>query len=146
MTRYELIVDDQCEGKRLDSWLASQDEVDITRSFAAKLIEDGNVVVNGKIASKSMKLNAADVVALTVPEPIGLSVEPENIPLDIIYEDNDLLVVNKPKGMVVHPAAGNYQGTLVNALLWHCEGELSGINGVIDRELFTGSIRTQVGF
>ena len=131
MTRYELIVDDQCEGKRLDSWLASQDEVDITRSFAAKLIEDGNVVVNGKIASKSMKLNAADVVALTVPEPIGLSVEPENIPLDIIYEDNDLLVVNKPKGMVVHPAAGNYQGTLVNALLWHCEGELSGINGVI---------------
>ncbi len=131
MTRYELIVDDQCEGKRLDSWLASQDEVDITRSFAAKLIEDGNVFVNGKTALKSTKLNENDVVSLTVPEPVGLSVEPENIPLDIIYEDSDLLVVNKPKGMVVHPAAGNYQGTLVNALLWHCKGELSGINGVI---------------
>lgn len=131
MTRYDLVIDNGCEGKRLDTWLASQDDVDITRSFAAKLIEDGSVLVNGKVASKSTKLNAGDEVALTVPEPVGLSVEPEDIPLDIVYEDADLLVVNKPKGMVVHPAAGNYQGTLVNALLWHCKGKLSGINGVI---------------
>lgn len=131
MTRYKLIVDDQCEGRRLDSWLASLDEIDLTRSFSAKLIEDGNVLVNGKVASKSTKLNANDEVSLVVPEPVGLSVEPENIPLDIVYEDSDLLVVNKPKGMVVHPATGNYSGTLVNALLWHCKGELSGINGVI---------------
>ncbi|MCD7803703.1 MAG: RluA family pseudouridine synthase [Oscillospiraceae bacterium] len=131
MTRYDLVVDSSCEGKRLDTWLASQDDVDITRSFAAKLIEDGSVLVNGKVASKSTRLNAGDEVTLTVPEPVGLSVEPEDIPLDIVYEDADLLVVNKPKGMVVHPAAGNYQGTLVNALLWHCKGELSGINGVI---------------
>ncbi|MCD7846858.1 MAG: RluA family pseudouridine synthase [Oscillospiraceae bacterium] len=131
MTRYDLVVDVECEGKRLDSWLALQDEIDITRSFAAKLIEDGNVLVNGKVASKSTKLNIGDEITLTMPDPIGLSVEPENIPLDIVYEDSDLLVVNKLKGMVVHPAAGNYQGTLVNALLWHCQGELSGINGVI---------------
>lgn len=131
MTRYDLVVENKCEGKRLDTWLASQDEVDITRSFAAKLIDDGNVLVNGKVASKSIKLNTGDEITLTMPDPVGLSVEPENIPLDIVYEDSDLLVVNKPKGMVVHPAAGNYQGTLVNALLWHCKGELSGINGVI---------------
>ncbi|MCD8108060.1 MAG: RluA family pseudouridine synthase [Oscillospiraceae bacterium] len=131
MTRYNLIVDDECQGKRLDSWLASQDEIDLTRSFVAKLIEDSNVLVNCKVASKSTKLNTGDEVTLTVPDPIGLSVESEDIPLDIVYEDSDLLVVNKPKGMVVHPAAGNYQGTLVNALLWHCKGELSGINGVI---------------
>ncbi|MCD7771744.1 MAG: RluA family pseudouridine synthase [Oscillospiraceae bacterium] len=131
MTRYDLVVDATCEGKRLDSYLASQDEVDITRSFAAKLIEDNNVLVNRKIASKSTKLFTGDEIIITVPDPVGLSVEPENIPLDIVYEDSDLLVVNKPKGMVVHPAAGNYQGTLVNALLWHCKGELSGINGVV---------------
>lgn len=131
MTRYDLVVENKCEGKRLDTWLASQDEVDITRSFAAKLIDDGNVLVNGKVASKSIKLNTGDEITLTMPDPVGLSVEPENIPLDIVYEDSDLLVVNKPKGMVVHPAAGNYQGTLVNVLLWHCKGELSGINGVI---------------
>ncbi|MCD7823801.1 MAG: RluA family pseudouridine synthase [Oscillospiraceae bacterium] len=131
MTLYDFIVDGTYEGKRLDSWIALQDEVDITRSFAAKLIDDGNVLVNGKPAHKSVKLTAGDEVTLNLPDPVGLSVEPENIPLDIVYEDSDLLVVNKPKGMVVHPAAGNYQGTLVNALLWHCKGELSGINGVI---------------
>ncbi len=101
-----------------------------TRSRAAALLEDGNVCVCGNTVSKSYKLKKNDIVHITVPDPVPLKTLPENIPLDIVYEDDCLLVVNKPKGMVVHPAAGNPDGTLVNALLYHCGDSLSGINGV----------------
>lgn len=104
---------------------------DITRSRAAKLIEEGHVFVNGKVAAKNLKLQTGDEVKLTLPDPVSYDITPEEIALDIVYEDEDLLVVNKPKGMVVHPAAGNYDGTLVNALMHHCGESLSGINGVM---------------
>lgn len=114
---------------RLDVFVAEC--ADVSRSRAAALIEDGNITVNGKCASKNTKLRIGDSVNITVPDPLEYDVKPENIPLDIVFEDNDLLVVNKPKGMVVHPAAGNYEGTLVNALMYHCGDSLSGINGVM---------------
>lgn len=116
-------------GTRLDVFVA--DAADISRSRAAKLINDGNIEVNSVIASKNTKLKIGDKIIITIPEPESYSAEPENIPLDIVFEDSDLLVVNKPKGMVVHPAAGNYSGTLVNALMYHCGDSLSGINGVM---------------
>ena len=96
-----------------------------------KLLKENQVTVNGKAVSKSYKINNGDCISVEIPEPVELDVLPENIPIEIVYEDDDLLVVNKPKGMVVHPAAGNYNGTLVNALLYHCKGRLSSINGVI---------------
>ncbi len=104
---------------------------DLSRSAVQQLIEDGNILVNGKLLNKKSIVKAGDLIEVLLPEPKILSLEPENIPLDIVYEDEHLLVVNKPKGMVVHPAAGNYSGTLVNALLYHCGDSLSGINGVI---------------
>lgn len=116
-------------GQRLDKWLAEKLE-DMTRSAVQKLIEDGMVTCEGKPLAKSAKLFPGEVVSVTVPEVKPLDVEAENIPLDVVYEDDDLLVVNKPKGMVVHPAPGNFSGTLVNALLYHCGNSLSGINGV----------------
>lgn len=117
-------------GKRLDSYIA-QGDFGITRSSAQKLIESGCVTVNGLALVKNHKLKSGDAVCVSMPEPQMLDIVPEDIPLDIRYEDDDLLVVNKPKGMVVHPAAGNYDKTLVNALLYHCGDSLSGINGVI---------------
>ena len=116
-------------GLRLDKFLS--DNSSLSRSAASALIEEGAVTVNGKKASKSVKLKAGDTVSAEIPEPRELDVTAENIPLDIVYEDDDLLVVNKPKDMVVHPAPGNYTGTLVNALMYHCGDSLSGINGVI---------------
>lgn len=116
-------------GKRIDAWLS--EELDITRSAAAKLIEGENVFLLGKTVSKSLKITEGQEFEVEIPEPEPSEALPENIPLDIIYEDDDLLVVNKPKGMVVHPAAGNPCGTLVNALLYHCGSSLSGIGGVI---------------
>lgn len=103
----------------------------VTRSRAAALVSEGLVSVNGKTVSKSCKVKKGDTVSITVSDPKEYDIVPENIPLDIVYEDEDLLVVNKPKGMVVHPAAGNYSGTLVNALMFHCGSSLSGINGVM---------------
>ena len=117
------------ENCRLDVFTAKNSEV--SRSRAAALIESGNVLVNEKAASKNQKLKSGDMVRIEIPEVKDCEIEPEDIPLDIVYEDNDLLVVNKPKGMVVHPAAGNYSKTLVNAILFHCKGSLSGINGVL---------------
>ncbi len=128
MKTFNYIYDDGC-GRRLDVFLA--EKVEITRSYAATLIEEGNVLVNGKNAAKNTKLKAGNTVEITIPDPQEYTVEPENIPLDIVYEDEHLLVVNKPKDMVVHPAAGNYSGTLVNAILYHCGDSLSGINGVM---------------
>ena len=103
----------------------------VSRSRAAELLEKGNVWVNEKLATKKTKLKKGDKVSVEVPDPAVYDVTPENIPLDIVFEDKDILVVNKPKGMVVHPAAGNYSGTLVNALMYHCGASLSGINGVM---------------
>ena len=124
-----LLAGTEDNGKRIDSFLCEKVEA-FTRSRAQKIIEDGGVLVNDKLVSKSYKLCQGDRVCLTIPDNEDLEILPEDIPLDIVYEDNDLLVVNKPKGMVVHPAPGNYSGTLVNALLFHCKDELSGINGV----------------
>ena len=104
---------------------------DLSRSSAQQLIEGGLVLVNGSVCNKKTIVKYGDELEINLPEPTILSVEAENIPLDIVYEDDYLLVVNKPKGMVVHPAAGNYTGTLVNALMYHCGDSLSGINGVI---------------
>lgn len=117
------------EAIRLDVFVSS--EAEVSRSRAAQLIESGNVSVGGKTASKNTKLHKNDSIEIILPDLKEYDVKPENIPLDIVYEDDDLLVVNKPKGMVVHPAAGNYEGTLVNALMFHCGDSLSGINGVM---------------
>lgn len=117
-------------GDRIDKYI-SENSSSMSRSAVAAVIEKGGVQVNGKEVSKNYKLRENDKITVVVPEPEELDAKPENIPLDIVYEDNDLLVVNKPKGMVVHPAAGNYTGTLVNALLYHCKDSLSGINGVL---------------
>ena len=117
-------------GMRLDRFLTEMDS-EHTRSFLQKVITDGGVLVNDKPAKANYKLRLDDVVELDIPEPVELEVLPEDIPLDILYEDADVLIVNKPKGMVVHPAPGHTVGTLVNAVLYHCKDELSGINGVI---------------
>lgn len=106
-------------------------QLDVTRARAQSLIADGHVLVNGKPAKKSALLAEDDVLTWQLPEPVQLAAQPEDIPLDIRLEDDDLLVVNKPQGMVVHPAPGHSSGTLVNALLYHCKSQLSGINGVI---------------
>ncbi len=130
MEKIEITVNDTAASMRLDKALSLLCP-DFSRSFIQNLIEDGSVFVNGKIATKKLTVFVGDFVELNVPDPENLSLEGEDIPLDIVYEDEHLLVVNKPKGMVVHPAAGNYSGTLVNALLHHCGNSLSGINGVI---------------
>ena len=116
-------------GERLDAYLAAAAE--LSRSAAAHFIEAGDVTVNGKRAAKNYRLATGDEVSLSLPAPVEPVALPENIPLDIVYEDEHLLVVNKPAGMVVHPAPGNFSGTLVNALLYHCGDSLSGINGVL---------------
>lgn len=117
-------------GIRIDKFL-SQSDIGISRSAAVNLIESEQVLVNDKPVNKKQKLCQGDAVLVRIPDPVEYEAKAENIPLDIVYEDDDLLVVNKPKGMVVHPAAGNYDGTLVNALLYHCRDSLSGINGVM---------------
>lgn len=122
--------DEALAGIRIDKALSLVFE-DFTRSHIQSVLSDGAVKVNGKTVGKSCKLSPGDEVVFTVREPTILSAEPEDIPLDIVYEDSDLLVVNKPRGLVVHPAPGNESGTLVNALMYHCKGSLSGINGVI---------------
>ncbi len=128
---YSLCAAPEDSGKRLDAWIAAQPEPALTRSAVQQLIAQGSVLRNGAAAKKNDKLQAGDTVQVTVPEPEPLDVQPQDIPLDIVYEDAELLVVNKQKGMVVHPAPGHPDGTLVNALLFHCAGQLSGINGVI---------------
>lgn len=123
-------VTEDTAGMRLDRILALEVPT-LSRSFVQELIDSSAVLVNGKAVSKSTKLQSGAVIEFTVPAPRSLEAVAQNIPLDIRYEDDCLLVVNKPRGMVVHPAPGNPDGTLVNALLYHCGGKLSGINGVI---------------
>lgn len=125
-----LCVDEESSGERADKLLSAVLS-DYSRSFTQNLFAENLVFCKGKAISKSFKVKAGDKLEFTVPEPKMLSLEPEDVELEIMYEDSDLLVVNKPRGMVVHPAPGNYSGTLVNALLHHCKGNLSGINGVI---------------
>lgn len=125
----EIFLVSDVAAERIDSFVAKNTE--LSRSRVVSLIEEGQVLLNGKEASKKDKLKPGDEIIVRIPEAVPLEVKAEEIPLDIVYEDDDLLVVNKPKGMVVHPAAGNYDGTLVNALLAHCKDSLSGINGVM---------------
>ena len=132
-------------GERIDRFLA--DSQDLTRSFLQKILKEGEVIVNGKSVKANYKLRKGDRIEFEIPEAVEPDIVAEDIPLSILYEDADVLVVDKPKGMVVHPAAGHYSQTLVNAVMYHCKGELSGINGVlrpgivhrIDRDT-TGSI------
>ncbi len=128
MEKLELVAEKG--GIRIDAYISENLE-DVSRSSAVLLIESGKVLVGGKTVKKNYKLAEGDNIEISIPEPQPLDAKPENIPLDILYEDEHLLVVNKPKGMVVHPASGNLEHTLVNALLFHCEGSLSGINGVM---------------
>ena len=123
-----LIITENEAGQRADVALAAM--LELTRSNMQKLLDEGRAVKGTKVIKSNYKLKLGDEIIVTLPEPQPLDVQPENIPLDIIYEDEDVVVVNKARGMVVHPAAGNYSGTLVNALLYHCKN-LSGINGVI---------------
>lgn len=127
---FRLIAGQEDQGKRLDVFVSSR-LPDLSRSAVQRLMEGDSVTVNGGKANKKDRIKREDVVCVTVPDPVPMEAYPEDIPLDVVYEDEDLLVVNKPKGMVVHPAPGNPSGTLVNALLYHCRGNLSGIGGVL---------------
>ena len=124
-----LKVDAAEAGVRIDKYLSER--ADLTRSAVVRLLEEGDVSVGGASVSKNYKVKAGDEIAISIPEPEPDAALPENIPLDVVYEDADIIVINKPVGMVVHPAAGNPSGTLVNALLYHCRGSLSGIGGVL---------------
>lgn len=130
MKSLKLYVSDETSGVRIDKWL-SENIDELSRASVQKLLKEGNILINSGAVNKNYKLRKNDVIDINIPDPVILDVLPQDIPIDIVYEDDDLLVVNKPKGMVVHPAAGNYDNTLVNALLYHCKGRLSGINGVI---------------
>ncbi len=123
-------VTEEQDGERLDKYL-SIIYPDTSRSFFQKLIKEHSVLVNEKPEKSSYRMNVEDIVTIHFPDAVETAIEPEDIPLDIIYEDDDLLIVNKPKGMVVHPSAGHYSGTLVNAIMYHCKDSLSGINGEI---------------
>ena len=130
MDRFCFEITEGEEDERIDKCLALLID-SLSRSFIQKLIRDGNVRVNGVAARASYRVRLEDRLEFELPETVEPEIEPENIPLDILYEDKDVIVVNKPKGMVVHPAAGHYSGTLVNALMCHCGNGLSGINGVM---------------
>lgn len=126
----EYIVNQEEKGKRLDTYIPSVD-TNITRTSAQRLIEDGNILVNGKNAKVSYKIQENDKISVEIPEPKQIELKAQDIPIEIVYEDSDIIVVNKPKGMVVHPANGNPDGTLVNAIMAICKDSLSGIGGEI---------------
>lgn len=130
MTNYKFIVDDAYAGERIDKTLSELLD-NQTRSYIQKLIKDNAINVNGSIVKANYKLRDEDVIEVTIPDAKALDVKAQDIPLDILYEDNDILMINKPKGMVVHPCAGHTEGTLVNAVMFHCQNNLSGINGVL---------------
>lgn len=127
---YKYIIDNENVNKRIDVYLSQQNNL-YTRSYIQKIILEGNIKINGKNIKSNHKLKVNDIVEVIIEQPKILENVPQNIVIDILYEDEDLIVVNKAQGMVVHPAVGNYDGTLVNALLYHCAGKLSQINGVI---------------
>ena len=130
MEPIRLRASEESKNQRLDAFLASSLD-GLTRSQATRLIESGEVAVNGRAVSKSYKLAGGEDIAVTLPEPEPVEAVPQDIPLDVVYEDGDVIVVNKPSGMVVHPAPGHPDGTLVNALLYHCAGTLSGVGGAL---------------
>lgn len=123
-------IEEEFDDIRIDKVLSAYLS-DLSRTYIQKLIDNGNVTLTGKTLKANYKVSTGQEIEILLPEPETLKVEPENIPLDILYEDSDVIVVNKPKNMVVHPAAGHYSGTLVNALLYHCKDSLSGINGIM---------------
>ena len=127
---YKYIVKNEDKGKRLDRYVTEQN-AEITRTAVQRLIDEKNILVNGKEQKVSYKVNENDVVEVEIPEPKKIEIKAEDIPIEVIYEDSDIIVVNKPKGMVVHPGNGNVDGTLVNAIMAKCEGSLSGIGGEI---------------
>ena len=128
METYNIEADENWTDKRVDKALADYFD-NYSRSFLKKLLDDGNILVNDKKAKPSLKIASGDRIDITIPSIASVEIEPENIPLDIVYEDEDIIIVNKPKGMVVHPAPGHYSGTLVNGLMYHFKDSLSGING-----------------
>ena len=130
----ELLINEEDEGQRLDAYISSKLN-DISRSYIQKLIKDKKVTVNDKIEKAKYLTKKNDKIMVDVPEPVELEVVAQDIPLDIVYEDDDVLVVNKPQDMVVHPAPGNYDNTLVNAIMYHCKENLSSINGVISPDV-----------
>ena len=130
MEQREFVVEQETAGQRIDRFLSGED-TGLSRSALQALVADGHVLCNGRQVAKSLKLKAGDTILLEIPDAKPIEAVPQDIPLEIVYEDEHLLVVNKPKGMVVHPAPGNPDGTMVNALLWHCAGRLSGIGGAI---------------
>ncbi len=146
MDKFIFQITEELEDERIDKCVSALID-SLSRSFIQRMIKEERVLVNGKAVKGSYPVKEGDEISFELPESVEPDIEPENIPLDILYEDKDVIVVNKPKGMVVHPAAGHYSGTLVNALMYHCGAELSGINGVmrpgivhrIDRDT-TGSI------
>lgn len=130
MIEYRLTVEEGFEGYRLDKYL-SEAIPELTRSYLQKVIKENGVLVDGKTAKGSYKVTEGELVELEIPEAVVPEIMPEEMPLDILYEDQDVILINKPKDMVVHPAAGHYSGTLVNGLMYHCKESLSGINGVM---------------
>lgn len=126
----EFIITEQQVNTRIDKFLSETVE-GVSRSYIQKLLSEGNILVNQNVVKANYKLRENDKVQIFIPEPEELNIVAENIPLDIVYEDEDILIINKPKGMVVHPAAGHYSGTLVNAVMYHCKNQLSSINGVL---------------
>ncbi len=130
MSDYSFVCGDDISDQMIDRCIADMYE-DFSRSFIQKLIKEEKIYVNGRTVKSSYRVSEGDRVSFSTPEPVLPDIVPEDIPLDILYEDKDVLVVNKPKGMVVHPAPGHYTGTLVNALMFHCGDELSGINGIM---------------
>ena len=130
MEKHCFTADIEHEDQRIDRYLTEM-LPEQSRSFFQKLIRDGFVIVNHIIVKVNYRLKTGDVIEIDIPDAVPTEIVPENIPLDILYEDDDLLIVNKPKGMVVHPAVGHSTGTLVNAIMYHCQGNLSGINGEI---------------
>lgn len=130
MEEFNIEVSNEWIGRRIDKVLSEYFE-DYSRSFIKKLFDDDLILVNGKKSKPGYNIKNGDILDISVPDPIDIQIVPENIPLDIIYEDNDVILINKPKGMVVHPAPGHYSGTLVNGLMYHFGDSLSGINGEI---------------
>lgn len=126
----EFVVDADNHGNRIDKYLSTVQK-ELTRSYIQKLIDDGKIFMDDKLVKANSKIKAGQKVLIILPEPVETEIVPENLSIDIIYEDKDIVIINKQKGLVVHPSAGHATGTLVNALLYHCRGELSGINGVL---------------
>ena len=124
------IVDEELQDIRIDKYL-NEFLKDNSRTYIQKLIKNGNVLVNDNPCKANYRVQSEDRISVDIPTPVTADILPENIPIDIIYEDDDILIVNKPKDLVVHPAPGHYTGTLVNALMYHCKDNLSNINGVL---------------